>query len=265
MNSFRSVERALEYEISRQTDLIRNGERVSQETRLWDADREMTRSMRSKESAHDYRYFPEPDLLPLAVPEAWIAEIRATLPELPDARRERFMREYGLPPYDAEVLTARKDVADYFEAAVRAHPNAKAISNWVMGDVLRVIRERKLDEALVIREWPVPPAHLAGLVRLIDDATISGKMAKSVFEQMLATGAAPQQIVADQGLSQVTDSGAIEDAIAAVLAANGAKVAEYRAGKDKLFGFFVGQVMKATQGKANPQKVNDLLKQRLAG
>jgi len=265
MNSFRSVERALEYEISRQTDLIRNGERVSQETRLWDADREMTRSMRSKESAHDYRYFPEPDLLPLAVPEAWIAEIRATLPELPDARRERFMREYGLPPYDAEVLTARKDVADYFEAAVRAHPNAKAISNWVMGDVLRVIRERKLDEALVIREWPVPPAHLAGLVRLIDDATISGKMAKSVFEQMLATGAAPQQIVADQGLSQVTDSGAIEDAIAAVLAAHGAKVAEYRAGKDKLFGFFVGQVMKATQGKANPQKVNDLLKQRLAG
>ena len=265
MNSFRSVERALEYEISRQTDLIRNGERVSQETRLWDADREMTRSMRSKESAHDYRYFPEPDLLPLAVPEAWIAEIRATLPELPDARRERFMREYGLPPYDAEVLTARKDVADYFEAAVRAHPNAKAISNWVMGDVLRVIRERKLDEALVIREWPVPPAHLAGLVRLIDDATISGKMAKSVFEQMLATGAAPQQIVADQGLSQVTDSGAIEDAITAVLAANGAKVAEYRAGKDKLFGFFVGQVMKATQGKANPQKVNDLLKQRLAG
>jgi len=264
MNSFRSVERALEYEISRQTDLIRNGERVSQETRLWDADREMTRSMRSKESAHDYRYFPEPDLLPLAVPEAWIAEIRATLPELPDARRERFMREYGLPPYDAEVLTARKDVADYFEAAVRAHPNAKAISNWVMGDVLRVIRERKLDEALVIREWPVPPAHLAGFGRLIDDATISGKMAKSVFEQMLATGAAPQQIVADQGLSQVTDSGAIEDAITAVLAANGAKVAEYRAGKDKLFGFFVGQVMKATQGKANPQKVNDLLKQRLA-
>jgi len=162
------------------------------------------------------------------------------------------------------VLTARKDVADYFEEAVGAHPNAKAISNWVMGDVLRVIRERKLDEALVIRDWPVPPAQLAGLVRLIDDATISGKIAKSVFEQMLASGADPQQIVAEQGLSQVTDSGAIEDAIAAVLAANGEKVAEYRAGKDKLFGFFVGQVMKATQGKANPQKVNDLLKQRLA-
>ncbi len=265
MNSFRAVERALEYEIRRQTDLVRNGERVSQETRLWDADREVTRAMRSKESAHDYRYFPEPDLLPLTVADTWVAEVRASLPELPDARRERFVREYGLPAYDAEVLTARKDIADYFEEAVRAHPNAKAISNWVMGDLLRVVRERKLDEALVIRDWPVPPAHLAELVRLIDDATISGKIAKSVLEQMLATGAAPQRIVADHGLSQVTDTGAIDDAISAVLAANGEKVAEYRSGKDKLFGFFVGQVMKATQGKANPQKVNELLKQRLAG
>jgi aspartyl-tRNA(Asn)/glutamyl-tRNA(Gln) amidotransferase subunit B len=265
MNSFRSVERALEYEITRQTDLVRQGERVVQETRLWDADREVTRSMRSKESAHDYRYFPEPDLLPLEVSEAWVAELRATLPELPDARRERFVREYGLPAYDAEVLTARKDLADYFEAAARAQANPKAISNWIMGDVLRVIRDRHLDTALVIRDWPVPPEHLAGLVRLIDDDTISGKMAKSVFEQMLENGAPPEQIVAEQGLSQVTDAGAIEAAIAAVLDANSAKVAEYRSGKDKLFGFFVGQVMKATQGKANPQKVNELLKQRLAG
>ena len=265
MNSFRSVERALEYEIARQIDLLRNGERVVQETRLWDADREVTRAMRSKESAHDYRYFPEPDLLPLEVAEPWVNELRAALPELPDARRARFEREYGLPAYDADVLTARKDVADYFEAAVRAHPNAKAISNWVMGDLLRVIRERKLDTALVIRDWPVSPEHLATLVHLIDDKTISGKIAKTVFEQMLASGAAPERIVAEQGLSQVTDSSAIDAAIASVLAANADKVAEYRTGKDKLFGFFVGQVMKATQGKANPQKVNELLKQRLAG
>jgi aspartyl-tRNA(Asn)/glutamyl-tRNA(Gln) amidotransferase subunit B len=265
MNSFRAVERALEYEISRQSDLLQRGERVVQETRLWDADREVTRSMRSKESAHDYRYFPEPDLLPLAVSDAWIAELRATLPELPDARRERFARAYGLPAYDAEVLTARKDVADYFEAAVHAHPNPKALSNWVMGDLLRVIRERRLDGALVIRTWPIPPEHLAELVRLIDDGTISGKIAKTVFERMLESGAAPAHIVAEQGLGQVTDTGAIDAAVAAVLAANPDKVAEYRAGKDKLFGFFVGQVMKATQGKANPQQVNELLRQRLAG
>jgi aspartyl-tRNA(Asn)/glutamyl-tRNA(Gln) amidotransferase subunit B len=265
MNSFRAVERALEYEISRQTDLVQHGERVAQETRLWDADREQTRSMRSKESAHDYRYFPEPDLLPLEVSEEWVAEVRAGLPELPDARRERFVREYGLPSYDADVLTARKDVADYFEAATRAHANPKSISNWVMGDLLRVIRDRKLDTALVIRDWPVAPGHLAALVRLIDDDTISGKIAKTVFEQMLASGEPPARIVAAQGLSQVTDTSAIDAAIAGVLAANPDKVAEYRAGKDKLFGFFVGQVMKATQGKANPQKVNELLKQRLAG
>jgi len=265
MNSFRAVEKAVEHEIARQIDLVRHGERVVQETRLWDPDREETRSMRSKESAHDYRYFPDPDLLPLEVSREWVAAVAAELPELPDARRARFVSEHGLPAYDAEVLTARKDIADYFEAAVRAHANPKAISNWVMGDLLRIVRERKLDEALVIRDWPVPPQHLAAMIRLIDDDTISGKIAKTVFEQMVATGQAPDAIVAAQGLSQVSDSGAIDAAIAAVLAANADKVAEYRAGKDKLFGFFVGQVMKATQGKANPGKVNELLKQRLGG
>jgi aspartyl-tRNA(Asn)/glutamyl-tRNA(Gln) amidotransferase subunit B len=264
MNSFRAVEKAIEYEIARQIDLVSHGERVVQETRLWDPDREKTRSMRSKESAHDYRYFPDPDLLPLEVSREWVAEVQAAMPELPDARRARFVRAYGLPPYDAEVLTARKDIADYFEAAVQAHANPKAISNWVMGDILRLVRERKLDEALVIRDWPVPPQHLAELVRLIDDDTISGKIAKTVFEQMVASGTAPAAIVAEQGLSQVSDSGAIDAAIAAVLAANADKVAEYRGGRDKLFGFFVGQVMKATQGKANPGKVNELLKQRLS-
>ena len=264
MNSFRAVEKAIEFEIARQIDLVRHGERVVQETRLWDPDREETRSMRSKESAHDYRYFPDPDLLPLEVSREWVAAVQAALPELPDARRARFVAEHGLPAYDAEVLTARQDLADYFEAAVRAHANPKAISNWVMGDVLRLVRERKLDEALMIREWPVPPEQLAAMVALIDDDTISGKIAKTVFEQMVATGQAPAAIVAAQGLSQVSDAGAIDAAIAAVLAANTDKVAEYRAGKDKLFGFFVGQVMKATQGKANPGKVNELLKQRLA-
>ncbi|MEO8602192.1 MAG: Asp-tRNA(Asn)/Glu-tRNA(Gln) amidotransferase subunit GatB [bacterium] len=263
MNSFRAVENAIEHEIERQIDLVSHGERVIQETRLWDPDREETRSMRSKESAHDYRYFPDPDLLPLLVSREWVDEVRAALPELPDARRQRFVTEYGLPPYDAEVLTARKDVADYFETAVRAHPNAKTLSNWVMGDVLRLVRERKLDDALVIREWPVLPSALAGMVKLIDDDTISGKIAKTVFEQMVTTGKAADAIVAEQGLSQVTDSGAIDAAIAAALAANAAKVAEYRAGKDKLFGFFVGQVMKATDGKANPAKVNDILKAKL--
>ena len=263
MNSFRAVEKAIEHEIARQIDIVRHGERVVQETRLWDPDREETRSMRSKESAHDYRYFPDPDLLPLEVSREWVETVRAAMPELPDARRARFVAEHGLPPYDAEVLTARKDIADYFETAVRVHANPKALSNWVMGDVLRIVRERKLDEALVIRDWPVSPAHLAAMVQLIDDDTISGKIAKTVFEQMVATGLAPDAIVADQGLSQVSDSGAIDAAIAAVLDANADKVAEYRAGKDKLFGFFVGQVMKATQGKANPGKVNELLKQPL--
>ncbi|MFN8643856.1 MAG: Asp-tRNA(Asn)/Glu-tRNA(Gln) amidotransferase subunit GatB [Candidatus Binatia bacterium] len=265
MNSFRAVEKAVEHEIARQIDLVRHGERVVQETRLWDPDREETRSMRSKESAHDYRYFPDPDLLPLEVSREWVAAVQAAMPELPDARRARFVGEHGLPAYDAEVLTARKDVADYFETAVRAHANPKAISNWVMGDVLRLVRERKLDEALVIRAWPVAPEHLAAMVKLIDDDTISGKIAKTVFEQMVATGNAPDAIVAEQGLSQVSDSGAIDAAVAAVLEANADKVAEYRGGKDKLFGFFVGQVMKATQGKANPGKVNELLRQRLVG
>jgi aspartyl-tRNA(Asn)/glutamyl-tRNA(Gln) amidotransferase subunit B len=238
---------------------------VTQETRLWDANREVTRSMRSKEHAHDYRYFPDPDLLPLVVPDAWVDEIRHTLPELPDTRRERFAKQYRLPEYDAEVLTARKDVADYFEAAVAAHDNPKATSNWVMGDLLRVVRERRLDEALVIRDWPVAPADLAGMLRMIDEGKISGKIAKAVFDEMVASGAAAERIVAERGLSQVTDEGAIRAAVAAVVEANPEKVGEYRAGKEKLFGFFVGQVMKATQGKANPQMVNALLQELLGG
>ena len=265
MNSFRAVERAIEYEIKRQAEVLDGGGRLVQETRLWDPDREVTRSMRSKEYADDYRYFPEPDLLPLNVSEEWIETARRNLPELPDARRQRFVREYGLPEYDAEVLTLRKDIADYYEAAVCRYRNPKALSNWVMGDVLRIIRERKLDNALVIHDWPVPPERLAAMVELIDNGEISGKIAKSVFEEMVCTGKTPVQIVAEQGLTQISDQAAILGAVDGVLAANADKVAEYRSGKDKLFGFFVGQVMKATQGKANPQKVNELLKARLEG
>jgi aspartyl-tRNA(Asn)/glutamyl-tRNA(Gln) amidotransferase subunit B len=265
MNSFRNVERAIDNEIRRQIALVEAGDRVVQETRLWDADRERTAPMRSKEHAHDYRYFPEPDLLPLRVDPAWVDELRASLPELPTARRARFEKEYGLPTYDAEVLTARRDLADYFEAAVAVHRNPKAISNWVMGDVLRLVRERKLDEALAIESWPVAPHSLARLIALIDDETISGKIAKTVFEEMVASGDDPAAIVERKGLVQVTDTGAIAAAVDAVLAANQAKVAEYRGGKDKLFGFFVGQVMKATGGKANPKAVNDLLHERLGG
>jgi aspartyl-tRNA(Asn)/glutamyl-tRNA(Gln) amidotransferase subunit B len=235
-----------------------------QETRLWDADRDLTRSMRSKEFAHDYRYFPDPDLPPLVVDERWTEAVRRNLPELPAARRARFEKELGLPVYDAEVLTARRDVADYYEAALARHRNPKALANWVMESILRIVREQKLDDRLCITQWPVAPGDLAELVALIDEATISGKIAKTVFDEMVATGKPPRTIVAERGLVQVTDSAAIGAAIDRVLGANPDKVAEYRAGKDKLFGFFVGQVMKATEGKANPQQVNALLKERLS-
>jgi aspartyl-tRNA(Asn)/glutamyl-tRNA(Gln) amidotransferase subunit B len=265
MNSFRAVERALEYEIARQIEIVSAGGKVVQETRLWDADREVTRSMRSKEFAHDYRYFPDPDLPPLVVGEDFVEEVRRTLPELPAPRRARFERELGLSPYDAEVLTARRDVADYFEAALARHKNPKALANWVMESVLRLVRERKLDERLRITDWPVSAEHLAELVALIDEGTISGKIAKTVFDDVLATGKSPRTIVAERGLVQVTDSAAIGAAVDRVLSGHPDKVAQYRAGKEKLFGFFVGQVMKATEGKANPQQVNDLLRERLRG
>ena len=265
MNSFKSVERAIDTEIRRQIAVLGEGGTIRQETRHWDAERGRTMSMRSKEDAHDYRYFPEPDLLPLEVDRGWIEELRSGLPELVAERRARFESAYGLPAYDAEVLTARRDLADYFEAAVAKHASPKAIANWVMGEVLRVVHERKLDDALKIEDWPVAPGRLAGLVALIDKGTISGKIAKTVFEEMIASGESAEAVVERKGLVQVTDEGAIADAIRGVLAASADKVAEYRSGKDKLFGFFVGQVMKATAGKANPALVNEILKRELAG
>jgi len=264
MNSFKAVEKALDYEIRRQIQTLAEGGKLTQETRLWDADREVTRSMRSKEFAHDYRYFPEPDLLPLVIDEEWIEEIRASLPELPEDRKERFISQYGgLPRYDAELLTSRRDVADYFEKAVKAHSHPKAISNWVMGDLFRVIKEKKLDEKLRITAWPISPEYLAEMVRMIDEGKISGKIAKTLFEEMLAQGESPDKIAREKGLAQVTDVGNIEKAVDEVLAAHPQQVSDYRAGKEKVFGFLVGQVMKATQGKASPQILNEILRKKL--
>jgi aspartyl-tRNA(Asn)/glutamyl-tRNA(Gln) amidotransferase subunit B len=263
LNSFKAVEKAIESEIKRQVETLSEGGKLTQETRLWDADREVTRSMRSKEFAHDYRYFPDPDLLPLVIDEKWIAEIQAGLPELPEARKERFAAEYGLPRYDAELLTSRRDVADYFEAAVKIHANPKAISNWMMGDLFRVIKERKLDDALRIAAWPIPAEHLGAMIKMIDEGKISGKIAKGLFAEMLERGEPPEKIVREKGLEQVTDAGDIEKAVTEVLAAHSKVVADYRGGNEKSFGFLVGQVMKATRGKANPQIVNEVLKTKL--
>jgi aspartyl-tRNA(Asn)/glutamyl-tRNA(Gln) amidotransferase subunit B len=263
LNSFHAVESALEFEIARQIETLTDGGKLVQETRLWDEHREETRSMRSKESAHDYRYFPDPDLLPLVIDDAWIAPVRAALPELPNTRKARFVNEYGLSAYDAELLTGRKDVADYFEEAVKDHANPKALSNWIVGDLFRVLKERKLDEQLYLACWPLAASNLAQMVQMIDQGKISGKIAKTVFEAMLDSNKGPQQIVGEKGLEQLSDLGSIEAAIDQVLAANPKQIAQYQSGNDKVFGFFVGQIMKATQGKANPQKVNEILREKL--
>jgi len=265
LNSFKAVERAIEFEVERQSDTLTDGGKLVQETRLWDEQREATRSMRSKESAHDYRYFPDPDLLPLVIDERWIETVRASLPELPAARRSRFIANYGLSAYEAELLTHRKDVADYFESAATAHGNPKALSNWIVGDLFRVLKDRKLDEQLHISNWPVSAEHLAQLVKLIDQDKISGKIAKTVFEAMLDSAKTPLEIVSEKGLEQVSDSESIVAAVEQVLAANGKQVEQYKSGNEKVYGFLVGQVMKATQGKANPQKVNEVLRAKLIG
>ncbi len=263
LNSFKAVEKALRYEIARHIDTLTDGGRLVQETRLWDPDREVTRSMRTKEFAHDYRYFPDPDLLPLIIDENWTDAIRNSLPELPDPRKTRFIAQYALSVYDAGLLTSRKDVADFFEAAVAIHSNSKAISNWIIGDLFRVIKERGLDEQLYIRSWPVPARHVAELVRLIDEDKISGKIAKTVFDSLIDSGRSPSDIVKEQGLEQLSDAESIETAVQQVLETNAQQVAQYHAGNEKVFGFLVGQVMKATQGKASPHKVNEILKQKL--
>jgi aspartyl-tRNA(Asn)/glutamyl-tRNA(Gln) amidotransferase subunit B len=259
LNSFRYLQKALEYEIARQAQVLENGDRVVQETRLWNSQLQKTVSMRSKEFAHDYRYFPEPDLLPLEVSEAWQAEIRNAIPELPDAKRERFMKEYGLSDYDAEVLTSTRELADYYEKTATKAPDAKLAANWVMGDLLGALKAAGKD----ITGSPVSPEDLGGLVGLIQDGTVSGKMAKTVFEKMFSTGVSAKQAVEELGLRQITDSGEIQKIVREIVASNPKQVAQYRSGKTATFGFFVGQVMKATKGQANPQKVNELLQEEL--
>jgi aspartyl-tRNA(Asn)/glutamyl-tRNA(Gln) amidotransferase subunit B len=259
MNSFRYVRAALEYEVERQARALDAGERLIQETRLWNPDKGQTLSMRSKEFAHDYRYFPEPDLVPIRPEPVWIAEIEAGLPEMPQARRQRLVEQYGLPVHDAELLTQDKALADYYEEAVRAHANPRAIANWISSELLRELRD-----PAAIATAPVRPAHLARLVALVDDATISGKIAKDVFERMWRSGEDPDAIVRREGLTQVADEAALGAAVDQVIAANPGAVADYRKGKKQSAAFLVGQVMKATQGKANPQVVNRLLAARLS-
>ncbi len=260
MNSFRNVQRALEFEVTRQAEALDRGERLVQETRLWDADRGYTRSMRSKEFAHDYRYFPEPDLVPLKLDAGWIAQIRAALPELPRARRQRFAAAYGLPPYDAALLTQSRALADYYEAAVREFPQPKLVSNWVMSELLR---ELPGDDERAIEQATVTPARLAGLLRLIDDGTISGKIAKTVFETMVRTGEDAATIVRREGLTQVADAGALAAMVASAIAANPRAVEDYRKGKTAASKALVGHVMKASGGKANPALVSRLVEEAL--
>jgi aspartyl-tRNA(Asn)/glutamyl-tRNA(Gln) amidotransferase subunit B len=259
LNSFKYVQKALEYEIERQTEVVAGGGQVEQETRLWDVAAGRTASMRSKEEAHDYRYFPEPDLPPLEVDTAWVETIRLALPELPDARRRRFVAQYALPEYDAGVLTQSPALADYFEATAALVGNAKSASNWVMGELTRKMNERGIGIASIA----LTPAALAGLIRLVDSGTISGPSAKDVFETMYASGRAAEEIVAAGGLARLDDAGAIEAHIADVIRMNEKAVSQYREGKQQTFGFLVGQVIKATGGKANPALVKDLLKKTL--
>jgi aspartyl-tRNA(Asn)/glutamyl-tRNA(Gln) amidotransferase subunit B len=268
MNSFRNVERALTYEIDRQIGLIEDGGHVVQETLLWDADQNIAVPMRSKEEAHDYRYFPDPDLVPVIVDEPWIRRVESSLPELPVQRRDRFVEQLGLPQYDAEVLTTEKGTADYFEAVLGALSRrlvtlpqgmAKTVSNWVMTEVLRVVSEQKI----AMDTFPVPAGHLASLIAMIQDGTVSGTIAKEVFAKMLVLPEEPRVIVERGGLAQVSDTAAIEEAVEAVLLANAAQVEKFLAGNTKIFGFFVGETMKMMKGKGNPKLVNEALKKKL--
>lgn len=259
INSFRFVQKAIEYEVKRQKALIMDGGKVVQETRLWDTQKGITVSMRGKEEAHDYRYFPDPDLVPLEIRDGWIGDVKKTLPELPADKVKRFVAEYGIPEYDAEVLSVSRALANYYEETARLSGQPKAVSNWIMGDLLKFLKEDDRE----IEQSPITPKHISDMIKLIDIGTISGKIAKTVMEEMYKTGKMPEDVVREKGLVQVTDISAIEKVIDEVLAENQESVQAYKSGKDKLFGFFVGQIMKKSQGKANPGVVNDLLKKKL--
>jgi aspartyl-tRNA(Asn)/glutamyl-tRNA(Gln) amidotransferase subunit B len=261
MNSFRHVEKALEYEIKRQIAVVEEGEEVIQETRLWDVDQGITVSMRGKEEAHDYRYFPDPDLVPLKIDEKWVEEIRKSLPELPAEKRTRFVTQYQIPEYDAEILTSTKTMANYYEECIRLFPEPKTVSNWMMGDLLRDLKR----DGKEIEQCLVTPQHLTEMLKMIQEGTISGKIAKDVFEEMYQTGEHPAQIVKEKGWIQILDVTEIERAIQRVIESHPKEVEDYRKGKERLFGFFVGEVMKETKGKANPKLVNELLRKKLKG
>jgi aspartyl-tRNA(Asn)/glutamyl-tRNA(Gln) amidotransferase subunit B len=261
LNSFRFIERAINIEVERQIDILEGGGEIVQETRLYDADRNETRSMRSKEEAFDYRYFPDPDLLPVVISDDDINSVRATLPELPAAKQQRFISGYELSAKDAGTLTSSRDLADYFEQVTNSSGEAKLAANWVLGDLLGMLNK----EGLELGDCPVTAEQLGGMLQRISDNTISGKIAKQVFEAMWAGEGDADQVIEAKGLKQITDTGAIEAIIDEIIANNPGQVEQYRSGKDKLFGFFVGQTMKATQGKANPAQVNELLKRKLEG
>ncbi|MGI6686463.1 MAG: Asp-tRNA(Asn)/Glu-tRNA(Gln) amidotransferase subunit GatB [Bacillota bacterium] len=259
LNSFRALQRALEYEIERHIQAVEEGEELVQETRTWDDNKGITLPMRSKEEASDYRYFPDPDLPPVIVSQEWIEDIRKTLPELPHVRKERLIKEYGLPAYDASIITGSKALADYFDACVKIYPEAKTVSNWLMGDLIRLLNAEGQD----IKECVVTPEMLTDMLKLIDKGTISGKIAKTVFEEMFKTGKKPEEIVKEKGLVQISDQGEIDAMVNQVIADNPKSVEDYKAGKEKAIGFLVGQVMKLSKGKANPGMVNELLREKL--
>jgi aspartyl-tRNA(Asn)/glutamyl-tRNA(Gln) amidotransferase subunit B len=264
LNSFRFVEKALEYEINRQIEALENGEKIIQQTLLWDSDKGICVPMRSKEEAHDYRYFPDPDLVPVLVNQTWIDDVKAKLPELPTVRRDRYISELKLPKYDADIITGERELADYFDGIIsnlktKNEETYKAASNWTMVDVLRVIN----DQHIAISDFPITPKNLSDMINLIVDGTINGKIAKDVFEEMLKTQESPKTIVEKKGLVQVSDVSEIEKVIDEIFVNNQGQVEQYKSGKQQVFGFFVGQTMKAMKGKANPKVVNEVLQKKL--
>lgn len=261
INSFKFVKDAIEYEIKRQTKVLNEGGKIYQETRLWDVDKGQTAVMRSKEEAHDYRYFPDPDLVPLTIAPERLDQDRGSLPELPVARQQRFVSQYGLPEYDAGVLTSSRHLADYFETCVKLFNQPKTVSNWVMGELLRELNH----SGTPVEASPISPERFVSLLKVVDNGTISLKVARDLFPELYASGKSPEQLVQEKGLTQVSDEGALETIIDEVMAKSPAQLAQYRSGKDQVLGFFVGQVLKASGGKANPGKVNELLKRKLAG
>jgi aspartyl-tRNA(Asn)/glutamyl-tRNA(Gln) amidotransferase subunit B len=260
MNSFRNVERAINYEINRQIEILEDGGRIIQETLLWDADKNKAYSMRSKEEAHDYRYFPEPDLFPVHVDSNWKNELASKLPELPSARKSRFISAFKIPEYDAEILTQSRDIADYYEKVITMTDDYKSASNWIMGDVLKVINEKKIE----IKDFSITAENLAELINLINDNTISGKIAKEIFPEMVEENKKPLEIVKSKNLLQITDSKSIGTVIDMILSKFPNEVEEFLSGKEKVFGFFIGKIMQETKGKANPKIVNEILREKIS-